>query len=293
MQGFSKTGTTGLPEVLVLEILSKLPVKSLTRFRCVCKPWSCSFQAPLFITKHQHNNLNLLFKGFHGNTRDGIHYFYQLSTEKGQNFSVKHKFHFPFFEKGWSGLAVDGLCNGILCLHGADKVALWNPSTREFKILPQSSVQRPPSLHFTSLDGLGFGYDSQTNDYKVVRFVTNYFEEDSDAGLWFDPIHQVELYSLTSDSWKEMSVHEVCADGSPLFNNYVNGFYYWRAYWVPDTLILSFDMVNEKFSTLPLPQFDWGEDFYKELLDFNGLLAAIFYPREGTEKSFDLWVMNG
>ncbi|GMI93003.1 hypothetical protein HRI_002969600 [Hibiscus trionum] len=31
MQGLSKTGSD-LPEVLVLEILSKLPVKSLTRF---------------------------------------------------------------------------------------------------------------------------------------------------------------------------------------------------------------------------------------------------------------------
>ncbi|KAK8664354.1 hypothetical protein V6N13_084147 [Hibiscus sabdariffa] len=49
-------------------------------------------------------------------------------------------------------------------------------------------------------------------------------------------------------------------------------------------------MVNEKFSTLPLPQ--TSEGFYSPLLDFNGLLGAIIYPVEGTEKSFDLWVMN-
>ncbi|MBA0812781.1 hypothetical protein Gohar_026719 [Gossypium harknessii] len=53
-------------------------------------------------------------------------------------------------------------------------------------------------------------------------------------------------------------------------------------------------MVNEKFSTLPLPEFGGSlAEYYLELLDFNGLLGAIVYPRGGTDKSFDLWVMNG
>ncbi|PPE02900.1 hypothetical protein GOBAR_DD00060 [Gossypium barbadense] len=144
-----------------LEILSKLPVKSLTRFRCVCP------------------------------------------------------------------------CNGLLCLHDADKVAFWNPSTREFKTLPQSTVQRPPSVDSTSFGCVGIGFDSQNGDYKVA----------------------------IGDS---------------------------------DYLILSFDMVNEKFSALPLPEFGGSlAEYYLELLDFNGLLGAIIYPREGTDKSFDLWVMNG
>ncbi|XP_039038667.1 F-box protein At3g07870-like [Hibiscus syriacus] len=58
--------------------------------------------------------------------------------------------------------------------------------------------------------------------------------------------------------------------------------------------ILSFDMVNEKFSTSPLPEFGGTlEQYYLELLDFHGMFGAIFYPREGNDKSFDLWVMNG
>ncbi|KAK8664340.1 hypothetical protein V6N13_084133 [Hibiscus sabdariffa] len=289
MAGLSKPGCD-LPEALVLEILSKLPVKSLTRFRSVCKPWFSSFQTPFFITKHLHNNnhLNLLHKGFCGDTRDGVYSFSQLSTEKGRNFSVKENFHLPFSGKGWFDLAVDGPCNGILCLElddGRDKAALWNPSTREFKILPQ-----PP--HSTSFDflSLGFGYDSQTDDYKVVRFVVNYFEEDSDVGSMFEHNYQVDLYSLRSDSWKEISYPGVEPYDLPPFNCYINGVYYWHATQSSAHLILSFDMVNEKFSTLPLPQ--TSEGFYSPLLDFNGLLGAIIYPVEGTEKSFDLWVMN-
>ncbi|MBA0628573.1 hypothetical protein Godav_023287 [Gossypium davidsonii] len=95
-----------VPEMVMLEILSKLPVKSLTRFRCVCKPWCSSFQTPHFITKHHrnnlhNNNLNLLLKRCQGNTRDDIYYFSQLSIEKGQNFSAQHNIHLPFFKDCW------------------------------------------------------------------------------------------------------------------------------------------------------------------------------------------------
>ncbi|KAE8674659.1 Detected protein of unknown function [Hibiscus syriacus] len=198
-----------------------------------------------------------------------------------------------------SGTAVSGPCNGLVCLRRDDKVSLWSPSTREFKIcktqrtyahcrtslkflcsfvyfarffnkiLPQSSVSRPPLADFTSFDCLGFGFDSQTNDYKVVRFVTNYFEHKEDVSRIPDWNHHVELYSLKSDSWKEISAHDVYPyDGPPEYNIYINGFYYWQENGNFDYLLLSFGMVNEKFSTLPLPEF-------------------------GTDKSFDLWVMNG
>ncbi|KAE8674657.1 hypothetical protein F3Y22_tig00111741pilonHSYRG00087 [Hibiscus syriacus] len=113
------------------------------------------------------------------------------------------------------GPAVSGPCNGLVCLRRDDKVSLWIPSIREFKILPQSSVSRPPLADFTSFDCLGFG-----------------------------------------DSWKEISAPDVYPyDGPPEFNIYINGFYYWQASGNFDYLLLSFDMVNEKFSTLPLPEF--------------------------------------
>ncbi|KAE8729774.1 Detected protein of unknown function [Hibiscus syriacus] len=302
MQGLIKT-ITELPEMLVLEILSKLLVKSLTRFRCVCKLWSSSFETPNFITKHhqnnlKNNNLNLILKRSHGGTLDDIHYFSQLSTEKDQNFRVKHNIHLPFFENFVHATFIHGPCNGILCLAYLDgigqNVALWNPSTREFKILPQSTIQRPHGpLEFSSFNSLGFGHDSQTDDFKVVRFVTNYYEENLDEGLLADWNSQVELYSLKNDSWKEISFPGVDGFASALFNNYVNGFIYCQAIAI-DHLILSFDMVNENFSTSPLPEFGGSlEQYYLELLNFNGLLGAIFYPREGTDKSFDLWVMNG
>ncbi|TYI08094.1 hypothetical protein ES332_A10G273600v1 [Gossypium tomentosum] len=212
-----------VPEALVMEILCKLPVKSLIRFNCVCKYWCSSFQTPRFISKHYHNNLknndlNPVLQRFDANAN--IPYFSQLSVERDENFLVKQNIRFPFFMHDTP--YVWGARHGLFCLHSPcmddTEVAIWNPSTREFKILPPSSVQRPtyPGLtcDFVYFDCGAFEFDSKTDDYKFIRFVTLSF---------------FELYSLKCDSWKEIS--------SPNYR--------------PFDLYLT----NEKFSVSPIPGF--------------------------------------
>ncbi|KAK8976778.1 hypothetical protein V6N11_047548 [Hibiscus sabdariffa] len=154
------------------------------------------------------DHLNLLVKRCDGKTLSDLSYFSQLSTEKGQNFSLKQSIHLPVFEMYYTHyVTVHGPHNGILCLEcDANIICLWNPSTREFKVLPQSSIQRPPSAADTSFCGLGFGYDSQTDDYKVVRFIDNTFEYHCDGNSYYlETTYQVDLYSLKGNSWKEIS----------------------------------------------------------------------------------------
>ncbi|KAK8594509.1 hypothetical protein V6N13_015431 [Hibiscus sabdariffa] len=61
-----------------------------------------------------------------------------------------------------------------MCLHdhGDGKAALWNPSTRKFKILPPSKARHPPFPGYSSFKCVGFKYDSKTDDYKVNQFIT-------------------------------------------------------------------------------------------------------------------------
>ncbi|KAL4279404.1 hypothetical protein GQ457_03G024350 [Hibiscus cannabinus] len=196
MQGLSKTRTE-LPEMLVFDILAKLPVKSLIRLKCVCKHWSSSFQSPLFITQHHHNhlrnnNLNFILKCSIGKSSSYCNLF-ELSTEDGQSFSLKQNI-------------------------------------------------RLPNLKVT------------------LPFETK----------------QVDLYSLKGNSWKEISSPGVTAWGRAWFDNHVNGICYWPAYGSNSDdfcCILSFDMVNERFSTLSLPEFHGGFVEYEPLLlNINGLL---------------------
>ncbi|TYH00494.1 hypothetical protein ES288_A10G281700v1 [Gossypium darwinii] len=299
-----------LPEALVMEILSKLPVKSFTRFNCVCKYWCPSFQTPHFISNNyynnlENNNLNLLLSRCDGNTFQP--YFSQLSTEKDQNYIVKQNIHLPFFKNDIPSLY--GACHGLMCLldPSKDKAAIWNPSTREFKILPPSSIQRPPYFSlfeetYLTLDDVefyhaAFGFDSKTDDYKVIRFVSLTFVNSEEEHPHPHSMYQVELYSLRSNSWKEIPSPEYAPTYTALGNIYVNGICYWKietgAYLDFRGLILSFDMGNEKFLILPIPEFVGSfPEYYVDLLVCNGSLGAIVYPSERIDTSFDLWVTS-
>ncbi|KAB1668849.1 hypothetical protein ES319_1Z102700v1 [Gossypium barbadense] len=166
-------------EALVMEILCKLPVKSLICFNCVCKYW-CSFQTPRFISKHYHNNLknnnlNPILQRFDANAN--IPYFSQLSVEQDENFLVKQNIRFPFFYARY-------------------------PYVWEFKILPPSLAQSPtyPGLTcgFVYFDCGAFEFDSKTDYYKFIRFVTLSFVDSKCETSSGDDMSQVELYSLKS-----------------------------------------------------------------------------------------------
>ncbi|KAK9016600.1 hypothetical protein V6N11_079095 [Hibiscus sabdariffa] len=262
------------PEVLIMEILLQLPVKSLTRFNCICRSWCCCFQSSNFISKHHHinlknNRLNLLCNRGMGKAGNVIPYFTQLSTEQDDFLSAKHDIQFTYFKDCGYPPGVLGPCNGLLLFYSygqGNKSALWNPSTREFKTLPPSSIQ-PPSPDEYPLPGFDFA---------------------------------VELYSLKTDSWKEIPFTGAFPDCFDLFNtSYVNGICYWHARTEgppPEYkhCVLSFDMAGDKFSTFPFPEFGGSlEHYWFQLLEFHGSLGIIIYPSQGNEKSFDLWVMNG
>ncbi|KAH1045518.1 hypothetical protein J1N35_036302 [Gossypium stocksii] len=296
-----------VPEALVMEILCKLPVKSLIRFNCVCKNWCSSFQTPRFISKHYHNNLknnnlNPLLQRFDANAN--LPFFSQLSVEKDEDLLVKQNILFPFFMN--QDAHVWGTRHGLFCLHSScmvdTKVAIWNPSTREFKILPPSSVQRPtyPGLtcDLVSFDCGAFEFDFKTDDYKFIRFVTLCFV-DSETGIESnDEVSQVELYSLKFDSWKEIPSPNYRPFDSYLSNNCLDGICYWKILMgnspYEKVMILSFDMANEKFSVSPILEFvGFVSKTNVRVLVFNGSVGVLVYPVEGIDKSFDLWVMNG
>lgn len=65
---------------------------------------------------------------------------------------------------------VVGTCNGLVCLADdlmcyAFVLVIWNPSVRKYVTLPNP-------LGGYGCGSFGFGYDSLTNDYKVVKLAT-------------------------------------------------------------------------------------------------------------------------
>jgi F-box interacting protein len=321
-------GSSGsdLPQDVVEDILSRLPAKSIMRFRCVNKSiWSTLFQNPTFIAKHHsfqsQNNPTFVIK-----RRDDIIQKALISLhpnlDSGSGVELLNLDDMPFFkgdmkeeEEERLDILGDRSINGIICLYNYPwryqppcdhlfRIVLWNPAIREFKLLPTNPVHCPsPNPHVRhQLKGFGFGYDHKSNDYKVVRIVifwdfTPYIDWNGN-GYYCPPL--VEVYTLSTDSWRQIdAVFESDAGVHDTVRNsqfYLNGVYHWHGSIneKPSDAIVSFNMTDEVFRIIRVPDLDEKNAIWREYSMLNNCIAMIVSDAQDTvtEKIFDIWVMR-
>jgi hypothetical protein len=95
---------------------------------------------------------------------------------------------------------VVGSCNGLVLIKRyIDTLLLWNPLLRKSVPLPKPDNFGYEKRLIRSA-GWGFGFDSQTNDYKVVKIV---FVENNGAAK-LDSV--VQVFSLATGDWKSFRV---------------------------------------------------------------------------------------
>jgi hypothetical protein len=208
-----------LPNEVITDILSRLPAKSLIRFRCVSKEWCSLISSPHFIATHLNRSLSnsqhpkCLFLSHYDNKpdyKDAIHtlvlYLDQEIEQKGDFFahpsasielrgidqSIKYFLHLV------------GSSNGLLCLANMNfnkergLCVLWNPSIQKAISLPEPNLQFRGSLN----QSVGFGYEPVTDDYKLVRLVY----PDTDFHAWGKIVPPlVEIYTLRTGIWRSIT----------------------------------------------------------------------------------------
>ncbi|CAL1366611.1 unnamed protein product [Linum trigynum] len=230
MAGISGGGVS-LTEDLMESILLRLPTAScIARFRCVCRSWRVLLSDPQFILKilFSPNNSDdesslqiLITAGGDAATPYEIrrHRYSLLSYETLRPISAPNaEGDLPSDRLPCPSAIVAGCCDGIFCIvefdpymKGGPGVILWNPATSETKVLPASTAvpQRTlfPHQHIT-----GFGFDPQTNDYKVARML--YFgdacDDVDDDGLPAETLTTLiyaEVFSLRNGSWKSLTIN--------------------------------------------------------------------------------------
>ncbi|KAJ7961956.1 F-box protein [Quillaja saponaria] len=301
-----------LSEDLVIEILLRLPVKSLIRFKCIRKSWYDLIKSPYFISIHLNHaklnkNPNLLLQRQHVDTIKP--YFSLLSYETLE--VLTDSLDIPFGPVRSSSGFFAYPCNGIICLywfeskprHG-DALALWNPATGESKAIP--IFHRPPNVYVDSFY-LGFGLDLKSNDYKVVRISTFICDSDHDDHFNFCNYTtmprktQVEVYTLSTDSWRVINTtlpaYPRCHPKSLV---YLKGVTMWKAsdddgsplgWGENDRVILSFDLSDEVFQKSPLPPKS-GIAYDECVLVINDSIAFVeLFGNIGYEW-IDIWEMN-
>ncbi|KAM4092751.1 hypothetical protein ACJW30_06G063400 [Castanea mollissima] len=185
------------PEILTF-VLIRLPIKSIITCTAVSKTWKSIIQNTSFISIHLHHSKNkhplLLFRlppSEHRISNKELYALYCDSNNNNPDLYEHTRFDFP---QGGS-FRVVGTCNGLVCfvMNFTDRFFFWNPLVRKLVTLPTPSVGLR-TLRFYN-PSIGFGFDSKTNDYKVVRIVSASESESS-------KVPKVEVYSLATAQWK-------------------------------------------------------------------------------------------
>ncbi|KAF4351548.1 hypothetical protein G4B88_000586 [Cannabis sativa] len=251
-----------LPSDILMEILFLVPPHSVLQLKFVNKfyYWVISdfINNPTFVSKHlsitkNQSSTSLIFKGPLVRVSDHL-ISYPSSTviydddDVVVNYSVT-----PITRYISLPLIHDERCNDenqhnrlyhcdglILQVNTLGKMMLCNPFLKEFKILPEPNniILRGPHPK------IGFEIDSTTNNYKCVS-------------IWlYDQDCTVEVYTLGSDSWREIIMRENIKDiirGTTLEDGLCwRGVCYWLVKFFNDKYkhILTFDMRDEKFGLI-------------------------------------------
>ncbi|MCL7035273.1 hypothetical protein MKW94_022324 [Papaver nudicaule] len=250
-----------LPDDILVDIMSRLPVESVLECKLVCKKLQKLLHGKrsFFTYMHVSRQLNLLHGGgdadkldmgllfgfttdhtwqgsifYGGSYNDKINtdetYEYKKTLKKVRHPSMHHQLLQEYLV---------GSCNGVVCLgryhhRCVDPIYVYNPATGEYVNLPKLII--PKGTDFPCL-ARGFGYVPSTNEYKVVRI--------------FYPTHgaigEVQVYTLGSGCgwrtkstpfpWLNFEAPAACVDGS--------------MYWFDDSIVYAFDLANEEMHTVP------------------------------------------
>ncbi|XP_017253830.1 F-box protein At2g43440-like isoform X2 [Daucus carota subsp. sativus] len=257
-----------LPEELLFNIFLRLGVKSLLRCMSVCRTWLSVISSTHFIKSQLQlaiKNPTLLIIDYRGG------YAASLSSRRGYHNNFP-RVVLPYDLKNCE--VVSCSYNGIICLcDDKDVFYLWNPSIRKYKTLPPA-----PPRELAARDNTGFGYDSISDDYKIVRIVYERSEDDMPT---------VHLYSTNANSRRQFRdpIVKSVPGGKTNTDIVVNGVLYFND---GDGLI-SFDLHKEVFGRVTLPGF-W-ETKRSNVLDFEGSVAIVFEP-DGDEQGIYLWTLD-
>lgn len=267
-----------VPYDVVIDILSRLPVKSLIRFRCVSKSWYSTITDPIFITKHFNHNKA---KSLSSNSNHNGFLLYickkQMCTAVCNGdpkltlttTTEVSRFQIPFTVYSYK----ISFCNGMFLIYEYRRdrtIYLWNPSIQKFKIFADAPTD------FTS----GLAYHSKNNDFKILKIAFH-------PTLVYNkrPLFEAKVYTLSTDLWRRVEfsvesvpnfryIHEIQHEPFLFCNGALHFMTYPRVKNNTNNFILSFDINDEIFREIRLPENIGGiQDF--QLAVFKGSLALI------------------
>ncbi|XP_017436350.1 putative F-box protein At1g32420 isoform X5 [Vigna angularis] len=283
-----------LPLDVMINILKRVPVKSLIRFKCVSKEWLKILERSPFFTKQQlehsaANNALLLLQRIHRQPRPE-----PFSTcIIGPHHDLIHESHLSHIVSPTAKILAS--CNGLLCLRHNTALSILNPATRQ--------IRQVPIANLLAFNYVGFGFSPLADDYKIVRISMCVFAPD-DQVVVLDNVRvdRVEVYSLASGSWREIDaakLQPLCIVSSSVA---ITGTIFWLATMTSASntdseFVVSFDVGRDLFTLVngpPIPHSPSHPYNNNVLAVCNDKLAMFRHYIVGAFEScsFDLWVLE-
>lgn len=290
-----------IPILVIMEILLRLPIKSLVRVRYVCKTWYNIISDPYFTRMHlaRAPTASLVIQTLLSYNPGCYSKFYMLEhaewdTRGHSLFAPLKKLPQKFYLLGQNMILLTS-CNGLLCLsavrHKKEVTCVCNIATGEYMTLPGAKTKDDRFWQTIR----GFGYSPKTNQYKLIA------ELALDKGFRrpdFNPAPRVEVYTLGADSWRIIGDAPYSFVG-PYFGTFLNGALHCLIQPIDitdstSTFICRFDIEKEEFQPFPGPPIqDLGPNWEIEHIHL-GASGGFLYLCENypTSSSVDIWVMK-
>lgn len=285
---------TLLAKDILCSIFILLPLKDIVRLTSVCKAFRDLITSQDFIYSH----LN------HQTTKYALHFdnldwqaSYSL-LENCDDLNQHSLLQIPSGIQSKSPRLIDAV-NGLFFLSDSyrgcySNMYIWNPCIQKLKIISGTSIDPEVFYRKESYLTIGVGYQRRTNDYKIVRIVSDYT---------IPMKKRSEVYSLNRDCWREIDIGPGVNVDIFCSTVFVNDCIHWSTgRWTKTELsfVLAFDMNTDEFKDLKLPKYREKKNGYKcdefgpYLGVLNGKLALIVcFSKKCKNIDFcTIWIMK-
>ncbi|CAN0853016.1 Putative F-box protein At1g32420 [Linum grandiflorum] len=303
-------------DLVVTEILSRLPVNSLMRFKSVCKPWKSTIeQDSYFINLHRIRSqarprqlFTIVFHNREYNPGEPDQLFDFVLADLGCGDGVRAarvhnswSMRVPYTDTEDVGLVpfaktdVKGPVRELLCFVNLFNVRIYNVSTRQF-VTPwiKSAISRsrydkpvPSKTVEILLDSpqCEFGFDPDTGEYKVILVWHASFGTEGPAACEVLTVGVDNNWRVVDDVPPAASQREFIE----LNSTYANGSIYWMYKRYYDSVsLVAFDIGPEKFRMIMIPEAlsMFPFELYPYMMELDGCLTVV---RTRTPPTLELW----
>ncbi|CAA0385896.1 unnamed protein product [Arabidopsis thaliana] len=270
-----------IPEEMLIDILIRLPAKSLMRFKCVSKLWLSLITSRYFTNRFfKPSSPSCLFAYLVDRENQSKYLLLQSSSSSRHDHSdtsvsvIDQHSTIPIM----GGYLVNA-ARGLLCYRTGRRVKVCNPSTRQIVELP---IMRSKTNVWN-----WFGHDPFHDEYKVLSL----FWEVTKEQTVVRSEHQVLVLGVGA-SWRNTKSHHT--PHSP-FHPYsrgmtIDGVLYYSARTDANRCVLmSFDLSSEEFNLIELPFENWSRTIH---MNYQGKVATCQYMRLASDGFVDVCVLE-